>query len=170
MPDTHHPGSALADTNLIDPSASTEEKVRYILDRMEIEQALISISSFDFEDWDTYTSVFDDDVRMDVAEQGEFWEGRIADFAKMIAPAFAAQDGTQHLTVPLKIGIDGDDATAKAYIRGYERRDDAPGGPEHRISAVYHLKLKRRVEGWKVHEMVKEVLWHDGNMGVLGDA
>ncbi|MEM7709381.1 MAG: nuclear transport factor 2 family protein [Pseudomonadota bacterium] len=156
-------------THLIDPNASLEAKVRYILDRMEIEQLLVSISAFDFEDWDTYTSVFADDVRMDVDEQGDFWEGKIADFAEMIAPAFAAQDGTQHLTVPLAIDIDGDDATVKAYIRGYERRNAARGGVEHRISAVYHLKVSRGTDGWKIHEMVKEVLWHDGNMGVLGD-
>ena len=159
----------MASTHLIDPAASTEAKVRYILDRMEIEQLLVSISSFDFEDWDTYTSVFDDDVRMDVAEQGEFWEGKIADFAKMIAPAFAAQDASQHLTIPLRIDVDGDDATVKAYIRGYERRAAAPGGQEHRISAVYDLKVRRTPDGWKIHEMVKSVLWHDGNMGVLGD-
>jgi 3-phenylpropionate/cinnamic acid dioxygenase small subunit len=145
-------------------SASATEE---LLARREIDDVLCRYAyALDDRDWDRMRDeVFTADavVAFPEIEPLVGAEAIVAFIGGMVAPL----DGTQHLVTTATARIDGDEATARSYVRAHHYSADCPGGDEFVAVGTYVDRLRRTPAGWRIAERTLTPSWAFGNPGVL---
>jgi hypothetical protein len=103
-----------------------------------------------------YQSLFGDPpMRIDADQQVAGWQ--------QFAGAF---DVTQHVTGPILVTADGNDALAHTHVRAYHRISGAVGGDVWMVAGHYTVKLSRVREAWKIAGMTLTVFYQEGNLRI----
>ena len=142
-------------------------------DRQEIVDTINRYATgIDLRDWDLYRSIFADEVEIDFESfrgmpprkmSGDEWVSLV----RSGLPGFHA---TQHVLTNFVIDIDGDRATATAYVTAEHFFDHGDRMESVSLGGYYTDTLKRDDAGWKIHACTLHVFWNRGDMGLYDRA
>ncbi len=116
-------------------------------DRQDVSDVLIRYASgIDGRDWTLFRTVFTDDCDVDYGEIGK-WHSvdEITDFMDQV---HAMAGHTMHRITNIAITLDGDRATARAYIDGLIMALDNASGVQ--AIGFYDDELVRTAAGWRI--------------------
>jgi len=148
--------------SLPQPPPDSAEPLQWLLDRAAISDLLIEYArSVDERDWDAFAALWADDAifALPMIEV----RGRDAIVAAASEPGGVSQwDATHHINTNHEIRIDGDTATARAYLIGtHVRRAQAPN--EHSEGGGwYDCTFRRTPDGWRYASSRLSITWHTG--------
>ncbi|GAB0104005.1 hypothetical protein JMUB6875_29790 [Nocardia sp. JMUB6875] len=123
----------------------------------------------DIRDWDTFPSVFADEVTLDYSS---IWGGEPstvtpaqirADWEKLIG----AFDATQHLLGNHLVTVDGDRAELTAVFQAIHFLANRFGSPRWTLGGTYRIGLHLVDGDWKIDTVVMTAQWADGNKDIL---
>jgi hypothetical protein len=88
-----------------------------------------------------------------------------------VSSALGHLDASQHMVsthdIAIGSGGDPDAATSRCYLHAQHIRRAAEGGPHYIVAGIYHDRLRRVPQGWRIAERRLEVLWTEGNLVVV---
>ncbi|MEC3917195.1 nuclear transport factor 2 family protein [Nocardia sp. CDC160] len=123
----------------------------------------------DIKDWDSFPSVFADEVTLDYSS---VWGGEPAtvtpdlirrDWEKLLG----AFEATQHLLGNHLVTVDGDRAELTAVFQAIHLLPNRFGSPRWTLGGTYRIGL-HLVEGdWKIDNVVMTAQWADGNKDII---
>lgn len=137
--------------------------VQELSDRTEIRDLVTAYTrAVDTRSWDDLDEVFTEDAVLDYSSVG----GPVTSLAE--AKAWVEQglrgfDRYQHVIGQVAIALDGDEATATAYLVN-PMVARAPDGTETlwEVGGYYHHDLVRTPNGWRSRRMVDDIVWQRG--------
>ncbi|MDA2895105.1 nuclear transport factor 2 family protein [Mycolicibacterium sp. BiH015] len=116
-------------------------------DRQDISDVLIRYATgIDRRDWPLFRTVFTDDCELDYGEIGR-WRGIDAVVEFMVA-AHEMAGQTLHRITNQAVSVDGDTATAHAYVDALIMSRDNTSGVN--AAGFYDDQLVRTVTGWRI--------------------
>ncbi|MCD2114646.1 nuclear transport factor 2 family protein [Rhodococcus rhodochrous] len=132
------------------------ERLARVVDDLEIRRAITDYATLvDAQDWTRLAAIFDDDVVVEYHNGRTTVKGAkaVADYVQANTSHVAWQ---HHMVSPYGIDIDGDSATALAYLVSHQqvRGDDTEF---LMMAADYTLELARREQGWVITRMVHTI-------------
>ncbi len=140
-----------------DVSSVDNAGLKALQDRTEIEDVLyrysFSIDSFDYEG---VRSTLADDLWAQYGNGDPVTGGDTV--AAWIAEATATVIWQHHLVNVYRVEVEGDRATALAYLTSYQVFKENPDTAVILV-ARYHDELRRTAGGWKIARRVMEILW-----------
>nr|WP_269327573.1 nuclear transport factor 2 family protein [Kineosporia mesophila] len=148
-----HPGSRTVTT--------LEARIQRLEDRAAIVDVVISYATaIDRRDWNTWSSLFTDQVHVDFSEAGM----PAADFPREQFVGFARQGldiwpATQHLSPNHQVVINGDEAVC--YSAMYAQHHTEQG--DYVMRGSYDNHLVRTAGGWKIARLVQHLSWLEGD-------
>ena len=121
--------------------------------------------AIDERDWPALSSVFLEDA---VAEFGYVppLKGLEA-IAGYIASVLEPLDGSQHMVSNHQVRVDGAHATSRCYFHAQHMREAAADGPNYIVAGVYRDEWVQTAAGWRIRHRSLDILWTDGNPGVV---
>lgn len=126
--------------------------------------------AMDTRDWTLYRSLFADTLHLSFPEwigvaEGEQSSDVWAASCEVVATGFAGQ---QHLITNRLIELNGDSATASAYLLNINhfRAEDMDGYT--RLGGFYRMGLVRRDGSWKISAIRLDIAWDEGDRGLYG--
>jgi hypothetical protein len=142
-----------------------EHTLQRLVDRIEATDVVYRYgSSVDRADWVGLRSIFVDDARVRYGN-GPVIEGADA-LVSMLASHATGRIGSHHLLSVYHCDIDGDTAHALCYHTSHLVFDSDPDVARTTVGR-YHDRLVRTAEGWKIAQIVMEIVWagerHDPN-------
>lgn len=158
---------------------TTEEKLQYLLDRAEIQERIAiyglgqDFHQPGFGNQDSYaewSEVFTDDVEIDVSDVVPIPPINLAQYIEMMRGKDGAGGGLDadfrvwaHLEHPVKIAIDGDDASSiSLHIHQHETKDSTGN-----TAAVGYWfdRWRRTPAGWRiVHRRIKQLYFNTAQL------
>ncbi|MFE3188089.1 nuclear transport factor 2 family protein [Nocardia sp. NPDC059240] len=126
----------------------------------------------DIKDWDSFPSVFADEVTLDYSS---VWGGGPA----TVAPAqiradweklIGSFDATQHLLGNHLVSVDGDHAELTAVFQAVHILANPLGSPRWTLGGTYRIGLELVDGDWKVDYMLMTAQWADGNKDIMNIA
>jgi hypothetical protein len=147
-------------------SASVEETLRAIQDRLEITDVLYRYAStIDKFDLDGLRGTLADDVwaQYGNADPVVGGDALVAWIAEMIAPVI----WQHHLLSVYHVEVDGDDANALVYHTSHQLFEDEPESAKVLVGR-YHNELRREAGSWKISKLVLELLWGEAKIDTAG--
>ena len=123
-------------------------------------------------DWELYGSIFSDHVDIDFSS----YDGRAptrlsrAEWLARVRPLFTGLDASQHIMSNPMVVLDGDRAELTMYLQAQHLLSDATDGPLFTIGGYYRDRLERTSVGWQLTAVQLNVLWTDGNRGLMVEA
>jgi ketosteroid isomerase-like protein len=148
------------------PSVSVEETLRAIQDRIEITDVLYRYAStIDAFDLDGMRGTVTDDLRAQYgnAEPVVGGDAVAAWIAEMIAPVI----WQHHLLSVYHVEVNGDDAKALVYHTSHQLFEDEPETAKVLVGR-YRNELRREADGWKISQLVLELLWGEAKLDTAG--
>jgi uncharacterized protein (TIGR02246 family) len=144
------------------------QSVQDLLDERAIRALLLEfVSAVDARDWDRYSRAFAPDGAFEILGQRRVGREAIAAGPARDLTRFAR---TQHFSTNHVVALDGDRATATAYVIAVHVPDAARPDEHADIGGCYHCKCVRTDEGWRFAEIRIEVLWTGGLEFTIPDA
>jgi hypothetical protein len=137
--------------------------LRELSDRMEISDLLTAYTrAVDTRSWDDLDAVFTPDAVLDYSAVGGPVD-TLAAVKPWVAEGLRGFDRYQHLIGQVAIDLDGDTATATAYMTN-PMVARAPDGMETlwEVGGYYHHDLVRTPHGWRSCRMVDDIVWQRG--------
>jgi hypothetical protein len=125
--------------------------------------------ALDERDWDLFGSLLADEVDADFSAFG-VPAGRVpkATLVAIMQHSFRRDEMKSHqLYANFEIALDGDTATALASLVGRHVLPGFPGGDTFTLHARYHDRLVRTADGWRLAATRVEVLFLEGNVGIV---
>lgn len=106
-------------------------------------------TAIDTRDWDLLRSCFTDDAVTDYGDIGR-WTS-VEGIAAFMQDSHAGLGATNHMISNIEVEVDGDEATARAYVHAVLATD---GDPQSWIDSVgtYDDRLVRTPAGWRIAE------------------
>lgn len=141
-----------------------------LTDRANITDHVLKYATgIDQHQWDLYRSIFADEVMLDFSS----WSGDPA--SKMSADAWVAGvratlepfDATQHVLTNFVINLAGDSATCTCYMVAHHHLVVDGDRNMHSIGGYYVHGLKRKGDGWLIHNTRLNVTWEMGDRGLF---
>ena len=121
--------------------------------------------AIDSRDWDTFSSLFADEIEFDYSAIGDiagtFQPSEIADNARKNFGGFKA---TQHLITNHQIERSGNDANCKAYVRAMHVLPNDETDSMLEIGGYYLARLILIDSDWKIKSWKFEVFWSKGDL------
>ncbi|WP_405495912.1 nuclear transport factor 2 family protein [Nocardia sp. NBC_00511] len=123
----------------------------------------------DIRDWDTFESVFADEVTLDYTS---IWGGSPAtvtpgqiraDWEKLIG----SFDATQHLLGNHLVTVDGDRAELTAVFQAIHLLANTFGSPRWTLGGTYRIGLTLIENTWRISTVTMTATWADGNKDIL---
>lgn len=143
------------------PVAPTEPEklLRWLADRAAISDLIVEYArSADARDWDAFRSIWVEDAHFEVP--GFALDGRDAIVAAASGPqGLPDWEATHHMTANHQIHVDGDTATAIAYITAIHVRDASQPQEHGDGGGWYSCEFRREPEGWRYASSVLTVVW-----------
>ena len=118
----------------------------------------------DRRDWALFDQVFTADVVTEYSAPPE--TGRAGRVASIRSHLGGCGD-TQHLLGNHNVQVDGDEAEASCYVRAFHRGAERPE-LTYEMFGVYHDRLRRTPDGWRITFRRLEVRFELGTRDVLG--
>jgi 3-phenylpropionate/cinnamic acid dioxygenase small subunit len=116
-------------------------------DRLEISDVLLRYATgIDTRDWPLFRTVFTEDCELDYGEIGT-WHGADAVVDFMVA-AHEMAGHTMHRITNRVIAVDGDTATARAYVDALIMSQDNTSGVN--AAGFYDDEFVRADSGWRI--------------------
>jgi hypothetical protein len=143
-----------------------DERRRYLLDRLEIDDLLtLYATSIDARYWAGLDSVFTPDARLDYRSAGGI-RGTFTEVRQWLSEVLPLFTWTQHLVVNRAVDIDGDGGTARARSIFHNPNQLVVDGEPWLfvVGGCYHDQLLRSPAGWRIATRVEETLWWDHPM------
>ncbi|WP_327141743.1 nuclear transport factor 2 family protein [Nocardia sp. NBC_01327] len=134
-----------------------------------IDTATAMMWYIDIRDWDAFTTVFAEDVRLDYTA---IWGGDPshatpaqihADWSRLLG----AFDATQHLLGNHLVTVDGDTAVLTAVFQAVHILANPLGSPRWTLGGTYRFGLTRIDGAWRINDIAMTPTWSDGNKDVL---
>jgi uncharacterized protein (TIGR02246 family) len=142
--------------------------VQELLDERAIRELLHAfVHGLDGKDWDGYAATFAPDGTFEI--MGQRRTGR-EEIAAGPARDLARFDRLQHFLTNVVIRVDGDDATAQAYLLGVHVPEAADTSTHADIGARYRYRCRRTDEGWRFASVKLEIVWSGGLSFVIQPA
>ncbi len=134
-----------------------------LIDRQQITDLLTRYTrAVDTRNFDDLYEVFTADAVLDYSAPGGP-VGPPSEVVPWIEKGLAGFTRAQHMLGQVAIELDGDTATATAYMYN-PMVSTAPDGTEHlwEVGGYYHHTLVRDGEGWRSSRIVDDMVWHRG--------
>ena len=138
-----------------------------IADRLAIEDLMDAYASaLDTKDWDTLRTLFVPGAVVDYTEEGGV-RGSIDDAIGWFQKAMAPFTASQHFVTNRRVKVDGDEATANAYIFSPLGAPNGEGGLVLVFAGgTYEDALRRTPDGWRFAARTIHASWfHAGLVG-----
>ena len=155
-------GSAIGD-----PIALSDEQLR---DRLAITNVVNSVGTLaDLGQYDRLQQLFTDEVTIDYTSlfPGEVQNISSEQLMTQWQSTLPGFDATQHMITNHQITVDGDEATAVAYVRATHKLGDAMWvvlkDTASHIGGYYVDELFRTDEGWKLQAIQYNALYEEGD-------
>ena len=132
-------------------------------DRMEIRDLVTAYTrAVDTRRWDDLDAVFTDDAVLDYSSVGGPVDS-LAAVKPWIEQGLRGFDRYQHVIGQVAIRLEGDTATATAYLVN-PMVARAPDGTETlwEVGGYYHHDLVRTPDGWRSRRLVDDIVWQRG--------
>jgi uncharacterized protein (TIGR02246 family) len=145
------------------PPTDPTQQLQWLVDRAAISDVLVDFArALDEKDWEGYANHYADDGVLSFPG-GAGHEGRtgMADFAAARLGIYA---GTHHLSSNYAISVEGDVATARAYLIGVHIFDAADPTRHADGGGWYNCRLRRTADGWRLTEVALQVSYLSGEM------
>jgi hypothetical protein len=141
-----------------------------LANRLEITDFLSRYAiAVDTRDWAALECCFTPKATGDYGER----RGVATDRAAMVAicrGALTGPDFSHHLAGTVVIDLDGHHARSTARVQAQHYFRDTPGGDLSTVWGIYHDRLERPEDGWRIVERTLETRWTSGNLGVFAAA
>ena len=139
-------------------------------DRAEIEELRHKYGrALDQRDWSLFASLFDDQVDADFSAFG-IPAARVprAAIVDIMRHSFRRDEMKSHqLYANFEIDVKGDGATSLSSLVGRHLLAGFAGGEGFTLHARYHDRFVRTAHGWKIAATRLEVLFMEGNVGIV---
>lgn len=145
---------------------NTEE----ISDRFDIQDTVTRLAwGFDHHHWNALRDLLAEDVVVDYTAMfgGDVETVPAAEQVRRWRAVLEPLDGSQHVVSGLLVDQHGDEATVRANVLAWLRRDAAQGAPLWHNGGTWQLTLSRSPTGWRITALTAQATWIDGNLGVL---
>ncbi|WP_168218535.1 nuclear transport factor 2 family protein [Nocardioides eburneiflavus] len=145
------------------PPTDPTQQIQWLVDRAAISDLLVDFArALDEKDWEGYANHYVDDGVLSFPG-GAGHEGRtgMADFA---AASLSRYAGTHHLTTNYAISVEGDAATARAYLIAAHIFDAADPTRHADGAGCNNCRLRRTADGWRLTEVAFQVSYLSGEM------
>jgi uncharacterized protein (TIGR02246 family) len=136
------------------------DALQRLLDEADIRELMLAFGrALDAKDWAAYGDVFTDDGQFEILGQRRHGRDEI-----VAGPARDLQrfDVLQHVLTNLSVQVDGDAATASAYLIGVHVPSAAEPDQHADVGAQYTYEVRRTAEGWRFSSVALAVLWTAG--------
>lgn len=130
-------------------AADLETKINYLVDRSELLDLIMAYGySVDLRDWELHRSLFLDNYHD--GSSGTFKSASSNRRIELLETFFETFEGTQHLSVPIFIRIDGDEAFVITTLN--TRHFHSDGTPEKNtlLTGQYEFTCNRTEYGWRI--------------------
>jgi ketosteroid isomerase-like protein len=147
-------------------NASTEDKLTYFLDYIEIIDVLQRYGqAVDTRDFKLLRTCYGDEIEVDHSPTIGMGRMRIsADKWCALADKFHSQlDGDEHVLIPQSIVINGDTAFCHVLMQAHHFYRGAKGSPFQTLMGTYDLGFTKTDDGWKISQSIQGVSWTEGN-------
>jgi hypothetical protein len=148
------------------------DDVGFLMDRLEIDDLLTRYAtSLDLRRWADLDTVFTPDATLDYRSAGGI-RGSFVEVRAWLEAVFPVFTWTQHLVLNRAVDLapGGDTATAHSDFSN-------PNGAEidgkpwlFVVGGVYHDRLVRTPEGWRIAHRVEETIWWDNPLPGLAES
>lgn len=136
------------------------------IDERDITKVAIAYTwALDQHRWDDLRDVFAADATATLGSPDRL-DGIEAIIGRIRA-ALEPLDDSQHLVGNHEIVVDGDTATHRCYLHAQHIRRSAVAGPHYIVAGRYEDELARTAAGWRITHRNLEVMWTEGNAGVV---
>ena len=143
------------------------DALRALRDRLEIAEILARYASaIDERDWDRLATCFTADAVGDYA--GAPPREGYAAIEALCRRTLAPLDASQHLVGSIEIELQGDQARSRCAVQAQHTRRGLAEGENYLVGGTYQDAWVRTDEGWRIRRRRLQVLWQEGNPGVLG--
>lgn len=140
--------------------------IRAITDRIEITDVLYRYASaIDRFDHQGIRQTLADDLRARYGNSEPLTGGDAV--ASWVAESIATVVWQHHLLSVYHVEVDGDVARALVYHTSHQVFEDDPGKAKVLVGR-YHNELRRTAAGWKISELVLELLWGEARTDAAG--
>ncbi|GAA1638019.1 nuclear transport factor 2 family protein [Georgenia ruanii] len=142
---------------MLSSDAEVTGRLQRVVDELEIRRAITDYAALvDARQWERLRAVLADDVRVDYHNGRSQVHGAQAVVDYIVANT--AHLAWQHHNVsPYGIDIDGDRASAQAYLVSHQVIADEPG-TVLMMAATYDLEMARGPKGWQIAHMVHRIM------------
>ncbi len=133
-------------------------------DRLEIQDLLVRYTTaIDTKDWALLDTCFTPDARIDYTSSGGI-AGGYPEIRRWLPQALAAFSVAVHYIANSTVQLEGDRAAAKTYLYN-PMRMRAPDGSTQSftVGGIYHDRLVRTAQGWRIAERREEQLFVEGS-------
>lgn len=122
--------------------------------------------ALDTHDWAGLESLFAPDATADLA--APLLHG-VEEIKQRVRRALDTLDASQHIVANHQVDVDEGGATARCrcYLQAQHVRHDTAGGDNFLVGGRYWDTLVHGPDGWRISHRRLEVLWRDGNPGVM---
>ena len=147
-------------------AASLEEKVDYLLDRVQITDVLQRYGEcVDTRDFARLRTCYVDEIEVDHSPTIGMGRMRIsADRWCQLADKFHSQlDGDEHMLIPQSVVINGDTASCHVLVHAHHFYRKANGSPFQTLVGTYEIDFARTGDGWKISRSIQGMHWTEGN-------
>jgi uncharacterized protein (TIGR02246 family) len=136
------------------------DALQRLLDEAEIRELVLAFGrALDAKDWEAYGDVFTEDGQFEI-----FGQRRVGRAEIVAGPArdLARFDVLQHLLTNFSVRVDGDTATATAYVIAVHVPDASEPSNHADIGARYTYEVVRTPDGWRFGSVAIDILWTAG--------
>ena len=148
--------------------------LRYLLDRTQISETIVRyFNGLDVRDWDAVRATLADTIDLDFSQL--FGDPRTVhdsdDFVVFARTVLSGFRHTQHVSPNHVITVDGDRATATAYMCAWHSvPSEGKGGDTFTLRGAYDVRLVRVDDGWRI-DLLHMAVWDEaGNKDTYGIA
>lgn len=148
--------------------------VRRLLDESDLRELIHRYAfGLDRRDWESWRSVFADEVVMDMTDYQPDSTPRPVSADRVVHSAqvlFAGFDATQHFIGSHRFEIAGDTAVITAHMRAEHWLTTGQGGDRYTMYGTYTDGCVRTDRGWKLTTVTLRLLREEGNRHVMRSA
>ena len=156
----------LMSSTIGNPAALSDEQLR---DRIAITDVVNSMGTLaDLGQYDRLQQLFTDEVTVDYTSlfPGEVQNISSEQLMTQWQSTLPGFDATQHMITNHQIEVNGDEATAVAYVRAAHKLGDAMWV----VGGYYVDELVRTDEGWKLQAIQYNALYEEGDRSLVEQA
>jgi len=143
-----------------------DDELGTLLDRLAIDDLLVRYATaVDTRQWSGLDTVFTPDAVLDYRSAGGI-RGPFPEVRRWLSEVLPLFDLTQHLVVNRAVDLDGAAGTARSRsVFQNPNQLTVDGEPWlFVVGGLYHDRLVRTPEGWRISVRVEETLWWDNPM------